>query len=141
MHCHGNCNKVLYPFSFPKNDTQLTRTVRGGEKRSLFSLHQHILDTLSTTTSNNTPPIIWQMQETSLNALHTATRIMIDVSHDHVEYGVPHASETFPLCGGYNLRCAVAHLKRYGAKDTRYSSRRWDIDGDLARLEELYVAF
>lgn len=81
------------------------------------------------------------MQETSLNALDTATRIMIDTSHDHVEYGVPHASETFPLCGGYNLRCAMAHLKRHGTKDTRYRSQRRDIDSDLARLEELYAAF
>jgi hypothetical protein len=80
------------------------------------------------------------MRETSLNALDTATRIMIDTSHDHVEYGIPHALETFPLCGGYNLRCAMGHLKKYGARGSRGANRR-NIDIDSARLEELYGAF
>lgn len=81
------------------------------------------------------------MQETSLNTLDTATRIMIDTAHDHVEYGVPHTLETFPLCGGYNLRCAMEHLKTHGSRERRGSQRDIIIDGDLARLEDLYGGF
>lgn len=70
---------------------------------------------------------------------------MIDTSHDHVQYGIPHALETFPLCGGYNLRCAMDHLKRYGAArgrgDPSPQRNTTIVNNDLARLEELYGAF
>lgn len=91
--------------------------------------------------------MVMHMRETSLNALDTATRIMIDTSHDHVEYGIPHVSETFPLCGGYNLRCAMAHLEKYGAPGGRKGRRYYSSNGgcgadsDFAKLQRLYGAF
>jgi hypothetical protein len=60
---------------------------------------------------------------------------MIDTSQDHVDLGIPHDLDTFPLCGGYNLRCAMRHLREYSTKGSQ------DVSADLTKLDKLYSAF
>lgn len=71
----------------------------------------------------------------SLDAMNTATRIMIDTARDHAHYGIPHDLSTLPLCGGYNLRCAMRHIREYGPKGSHYT------DADIMALEHLHSTF
>lgn len=80
---HSKCDKILG-----------TTSRLGNIKMSLFSLHRYILETSATlpyTPRIGNMTMMKQMHETSLDPLDAATRIMIDTSEDHVEYGVPHA--------------------------------------------------
>ncbi|KAH8694093.1 hypothetical protein BGW36DRAFT_216049 [Talaromyces proteolyticus] len=98
--------------------------------RSLFLLHQNILRNLPSESIHSKS---WQM---SRDALNMATRIMIDTSHDHIDHGMPHNVDSIPLCGGYNLRCAVEHIEtNYDVvNNSRYSD-------DLRTLAKLCDAF
>jgi hypothetical protein len=71
----------------------------------------------------------------SYDALNTATQIMADTSYDHVDHGIPHFNDTFPLCGGYNLQCAMKHIENHGNRDDQKDVQ------DLMTLRKLYDSF
>lgn len=76
-----------------------------------------------------------RLQKGSLAALGFVTKVMVDVTHDHLQRVTPTNAGSLPLSCAYNLHAAIKHIKigkiqEKADSDNAYSDKAYNADLD-----------